>query len=563
MLNKILLILFILLSYSGFSIDRAEECKKLLAEGKCDLVIKWLEPYVKSGNFEPSDYSFLIAAYRLKNDNFNALDHSNKWFNISLEKCDTSGLISALGYKMDILHAMGDLEGSITSAELALDLLRPSDSINKAVFNTRLGIYQWENKNIDLAYSIYSKINFEHIALAHFEASYYNNFGVIYDEVGLLDSSIYCFRKAINYSADYNTEQFRALQYSNLAVNCIKVKKYDLALGYLDTAASLTPDHDHSAFKMVYKNYFELYYAQKMADSALVYVLKIDELNNKLFSERMNLETQELKDQYEKEIQLKTKIILADQQLEESRLQLLLSIIGILFILVIAAGIILFLRYRNLKASRNNLLTRQQLLRSQITPHFLYNALSTIQGMILKKENKLASSYLSKFSKLVRMILKNSRDKVVSLSDELQAIKYYLDLHNARFSEMIDYSIDVETDIEGDSVLIPPMLIQPFVENCIEHGFKNIDWKRAINIHVYFDKKTLVCKITDNGVGVNTKPQETIVPKKESISTGITMERMQLLAKDFKSKTSIKIIDRSEFQEKGTIVILEIPHKYD
>ena len=563
MLNKVLLISLLFLSHLSLSIDREDIIHKLLETGRHDLVIKWLEPQIEKGNYEPLDYSFLIAAYILKNDHFNALAHTNKWLNISLKKKDNSSIIYASGYKMDILRGIEDMEGCIAAAEFGLSQLRVSDSIEKAVFNIRLGLYHYETGNFDLANDIYSKIKFKNVIAARLESMYFNNFGLIYRGLGLADSAIYCLQRALNYNTTFESDEYKALNYSNLALTCADLDKYELAFKYLDTAATMTSDHNHVAFQSIYENYFKIYDNLGMADSALVYVYKIKALNESLFHERMDLETKELKAQYEKEIQLKTKIIQSNQKLEKSQLQLSLLIVIILLTATIAGGLILFLRNKNLKASRNNLLTTQQLLRTQITPHFLYNSLSNIQGMILKQENTLASNYLSKFSRLVRLVLKNSQNKVVSISDELEAIKYYLDLQSARFEERLTYSIVLDEKVKESDLVIPPMLIQPFVENCIEHGFKNIDRKGEINIHIYFKNQSLTCKVTDNGVGVEAVPSKSVMPKKESLSTGITVERMRLIAKEFKSKANLEIMDRKKYGEQGTIVTLEIPYKYD
>lgn len=556
------------MALQSFAQQSAEEYRKktsreLLSKGEYDLVIKWLEPFLDRKDCIPSDYSHLIGAYMLKEDYFNALAYSNKWLDVSMEVGDTVSLLKASRYKTSFLYQLEDLEGSIASAKFSLKHYKPTDTIGLTLTKLHLGLFQHDKKDFQLAYDTYSKIKYENVVLAEAESEYFNNFGIIYAKLGMLDSAIYCQNQSLKNKSEIDGEYSRSLNYSNIAAICIDAKEYKLAITYLDSTKLVNADRKHHVFELVYENYFEAYNGMGIADSALFYVHKLKELNQALFLEKMDLEMHELENNYKKEADLKTKILLSNEKLEKSNLQLVLLIIIILLIVIIAGGAILLLRYKNLKASRDNLLTTQRLLRSQITPHFLYNSLSTIQGMILSEENKTAATYLSKFSRLVRLILKNSRDKVVSLSDELEAIKFYIDLQNARFNEMIDYSIRLGEDVKSENIYIPPMLIQPFVENCIEHGFKNINGNGLIDIHIYFKNKSLVCIITDNGIGVDSTPNETILPKKESISTAITMERMTLLAKEFKMTGSLEICDRKKNNEQGTIVTMKIPYKND
>lgn len=567
-MNRTVLIIFLFVTHFIFAQKnndefRAEASKELLMRGEYDLAIQWLEPYVNSDNYTRFDYSYLIAAYLLKEDYVNGLAYSNKWLNISLSIADTVNVINALNYKTDILYFSGDIEGSIEAAEVVLQYYTPKDSVRETVTNIRLGGIQRQNGNVELAYTIYSKIDLENVILAGSEAEYFGNSLNIYRDLGMVDSAIYCSNEALKYSSTFDEEFTKVSQYNAIAAIYIDAEDYGAAMEYLDSAIAMSLDKNRRNYEFVYENYAVVYNKLGMIDSALVYVHKLKDLYQHIFMEKMELDLKDLKNQYDLELKFKTEIIKKEEDLEKSKLQLLLSVIIILLIILIAAVMILFLRNKNLKTSRDNLLINQQLLRTQITPHFLFNSLATIQGMILQEESSKASNFLSKFSRLVRLVLNNSRDRVVSLSDELEAIKYYLELQNARFEKSFSFSIRLDKNIEDKEVLIPPMIIQPFVENCIEHGFKKVDRKGEIDIHVYFENDSLICKITDNGVGTDAVIPEAIVPKKESLSTKINMERMKLLAKEFKTTASLEIVDRSKYDAQGTIVTIEIPYKYD
>lgn len=248
--------------------------------------------------------------------------------------------------------------------------------------------------------------------------------------------------------------------------------------------------------------------------------------------------------------------------LKKSQRNLLLGIIGFLVMVLILGTLIFILRIRNEKSKSQNIEIEQKLLRSQMTPHFIFNSLSVLQGMILNKEDKKAVFYLSKFSKLLRIILENSRDKIVLLSEELEAVSNYLELQNLEECQAFQYTILVDEIIDTTLFKVPPMLIQPFIENAIEHAFKNQEDNRKIDIQLKYVHKELICTITDNGIGIDTEKS----PKnqhKKSLATTITSERLKVLAKDFKMKGSINIEDRKKYNAQGTIVTLVIPYKID
>lgn len=266
-----------------------------------------------------------------------------------------------------------------------------------------------------------------------------------------------------------------------------------------------------------------------------------------------------------RELKLTKTVLDTSQNLKKSQRNLLLGIIGFLATTLILGIFIFFLKLRHEKSKAQNAIIEQKLLRSQMTPHFIFNSLSVLQGMILNKEEKKSVSYLSKFSKLLRIILENSRDKTVLLSQELTAIKNYLSLQNLE-SKLYTYTISIANNINTALFKIPPMLIQPFVENAIEHAFVNHTGNRTIAIELTYQNEELICIITDNGVGIDYLTQQKKnyltdrLEEKKSLATTITSERLKILSKDFKMKGSVSVEDRKKYNEQGTIVTLTIPY---
>lgn len=140
-------------------------------------------------------------------------------------------------------------------------------------------------------------------------------------------------------------------------------------------------------------------------------------------------------------------------------------------------------------------------LRSQMNPHFIFNALNSIKSFTLNSDAEQANFYLTKFSKLIRQVLENSRSERISLKNELEMLTLYLDMEKLRVGDKFDYQIKVEDEVETEFVEIPPMLIQPYVENAIWHGLMHKEEKGKISININQQGNSLIIKIEDNGIG--------------------------------------------------------------
>ena len=138
-----------------------------------------------------------------------------------------------------------------------------------------------------------------------------------------------------------------------------------------------------------------------------------------------------------------------------------------------------------------------------MNPHFIFNALNSIQEYIVTNEKKLAGKYLGKFADLMRMYLKHSQSKQISVQEEIDALSIYLELEKVRFDDTLDYQIQTDQLTGADLMNIPPLLIQPFVENSLKHGLlhKSNDRKLSVEFANSQDEDVVVCTITDNGIG--------------------------------------------------------------
>jgi ligand-binding sensor domain-containing protein/putative methionine-R-sulfoxide reductase with GAF domain len=209
--------------------------------------------------------------------------------------------------------------------------------------------------------------------------------------------------------------------------------------------------------------------------------------------------------------------------------------------------------------------SRLQSLRLQMNPHFLFNALNSIQQMILANEEMVATRYLSRFSKLLRSILIHSDKEMISLKEELDILKLYVELESVRFKEAFTYSIHCDEEIDVDEVKIPTLLIQPFVENAIWHGLMHKEGMRHLKISFTEQGDFVHCVVEDNGIG-RQKAREMKLSTgqdKNHTSKGIavSMERLKAMQKNGGAPGALEIQDLIDEQghAQGTRIDIHLP----
>ncbi len=207
----------------------------------------------------------------------------------------------------------------------------------------------------------------------------------------------------------------------------------------------------------------------------------------------------------------------------------------------------------------------QTALRSQMNPHFIFNCLTSIQQLIISGDKVEANEYLVKFAKLIRKTLELSAQPFISISEEKKYLEEYLNLEQLRLFNRFDFKISYDDSINAGGTLIPNMMIQPVVENCIRHGIKPLETRKGmITVHFKRTNKLIACTITDNGVG-RCSVSENKVPFTEHKSYGIDIvrKRLEVFAENNTGESGIEIIDLFDDNKKpaGTQVILNLPYK--
>lgn len=239
-------------------------------------------------------------------------------------------------------------------------------------------------------------------------------------------------------------------------------------------------------------------------------------------------------------------------------------IITLISLALLSVALYSIYRQRLLNNDRQVLLLEQQALQTQMNPHFLFNALNSIKLYIINNEQKNAVFYLNKFSKLIRNILDVSKVKEVSLKDELDTMDLYMSIENIRFNNEIKYVKKINPSLNLETIKLPPLLLQPFLENSIWHGLSSKEGDKEVVLSAFKVSKNLVeIDITDNGVGrkmaMEIKQRKSL--KRKSIGLDLTKERLKTFANDFLHDYSLKYYDLydNEGNAKGTKVAIRIP----
>ena len=364
-------------------------------------------------------------------------------------------------------------------------------------------------------------------------------------------------------------------------------KKYNNAFKYTKEGYKIIHYFTDPQFVMdTYKLFSDIYHHLGKDDSAYFYLNKYttlkDAAQNKQFLWRLNSKLNKYKqvaDNAKKEAQIA--LLNKDNKIKQQQLKqeaMLKNYLFIFLVVLLVAGIFIF---RNLTLKRKNdqlkngkqqaelqeraIRLEIQALRAQMNPHFIFNCLSSINCFILENETEKASDYLTRFSRLIRMVLTNSEKSLITLDEELKMLKLYIDMERLRFENSFDYNITYTNDVEAETVLVPPLLLQPFCENAIWHGLMNKEGQGHLTITIMKENEYLNCVITDDGIG-RAKAGELnkgTAKKEKSMGLKITTERLSLFNQDKEGHTFYEIDDITDEDGDiaGTKVSVRIRHK--
>ena len=526
-----------------------------------------------------------------------------------------SDSVNAAGVKLNLASEYMDLAQFKTALEISLDALKmklaTSDSSNLAGFYGQIGVLfnSVGNKQKWIQYTItannLAKKNEKY-------GDFYRRMDIL-NELGAYYLSEHDFETATKYYDTLHTQSIKndykvgitvslsslipilkeqkkysealilakqALKLSEsvknvyrILTNMIEKARLELLLSQKNIAEKTLLEANNIALKFNFPNEMitinnllsDIYADKGNYKKAYTYQKKYEKLSDSLKSIESKKNIAELDTKYQSELKdTKINSLHHENLAKQEKIKLQeRTVIGLVLLGVITIIIfILVYTQSKLKGQFKILNLDQKLLRSQMNPHFIFNALIAIQNYILTNKKFEASDYLSKFAMLMRSILESSRGDFITLAQEIDLLKNYVSLQQLRFENSFNFVLEIDKNLDLNSMQFPPMILQPFVENAIEHGLRKIEDREKFLIIKYilnFDK--LFVSIEDNGIGIGDS-ELTRATKHRSFAMQIVNERIKNIAKIYKEDISIEIKDYSKDKLKnGTVINFSIPIK--
>ncbi len=431
-------------------------------------------------------YNSLAHIYYLYNDYDKAFEYIYKAIDIQKKKKDYQELSATYNNLAIIYKNIGNFDKALKYNQKSLDLNKQiKNNIAIAKSHNNLGSLFLDEKKTESAKKYFLKSIKLHQKTKSLITTPYRNLSKVYIFENKLDSSLFFLKKALKIEKKSGNINNQLAIYSNLLKISLKKKKLNDAYFYQAKKDSLT----------LIKSKLENEESLQLLKNQHQLIIKEKELNQ------------------QKKINLKNSILFA-------------SILFLLFLTLL----FLYQKNKNKKLQTKNeiLSLEQKVLRSQMNPHFIFNALSAIQNSLLDNEPIKTAGYLSKFAKLIRQNFDFIHQKSITLQEEIDALTNYLNTQRLRYNNSFDFKINIASNIDVNTIEIPPLLLQPFVENAIEHGFKNQQQKGLINIHIYKETPNIICyEIKDNGKGYTNTETNT-----EMHALDIFKKRLKLRGKN-------------------------------
>ena len=481
-----------------------------------------------------------------------------------------------------IYNNIGVAYRSQQQAEKALTYFIKSLNLQEHLNSPNIGITQTNIANIYLSQKKYDKaFKFYTEAKKSIDANpnpralgeWYNNIGEYYNEKNYTDLAQTHWEKAITTFESIDDKFGLTDTYYYLAELYLEQNQDGKALKMANTALNLAKDINVLELQVLAEKLIsDIYENGGNTSEALKHLKRHTNLKDSLIQKndnRKSIETAlnyefEKKELLQKEENKKRELLLK-QEAQSTKLKLIFGALIVILLLGIA-----FLIYNRSSLKKTLTLQKelaeyeQKALHLQMNPHFVFNCLGSISSFIVQNGTDSAIKYLSKFSKLMRLTLEYSKESLIPIDKEIESLDNYLQLEQLRFNDKFNYSITKHPDIEDD-VALPPLLIQPFIENAIIHGVMPKKGEGTISIAFSIENKSLVCVILDDGIGINTSilNKENSVLAHKSMALDIIKKRLEMISESTSKKATIQIEElKGKANAKGTKATLYLPLRY-
>ena len=443
------------------------------------------------------------------------------------------------------------------------------DSIAVAIDYVNIGAVHLEQHSADTARVYFNQsldifIEFNEV---RGQISTLDHLGQAERVLGNLAKSLYYFETAIELSKSLDAQGMLLSLYGENAKTYSVQENYSAAIEWMNKKLEIAIQLTDTI--QMRDAYFEL--AESYADLidnklSVEYFRKYIELNDLIsFSETNRLfkivELREkISNQGQKLEELEHQKVVDELEKKQNELFLVSSIVFLFLVLIILWVIV---KVRKQKWSIDKINLQQQLFRSQVNPHFIFNVFNSIQSSLLTKNYKESQVYLRKFARLIRVFLLKSDSQFSSIEEEIELMRLYLEIEAYRTESNMKFEINVDETIDVQNTLIPTFLCQVYLENAVWHGIADVDYPGQIRISIQEKNNSLLLTIDDNGVGINASKKLNDTSKNEHQSKGmeITQKRIASLNRGKKKKYSLVILDKSELEgtETGTRIEIVVP----
>ncbi len=529
----------------------------------------------KSDEFRIISLNMIGVAYRRMDIIKPALDNHTEALKIAYSIINPSKTVR---YNIAVSqNSIGNIYLALRQYDLAITQFNKSLKIEKKADN-KLGLainyhnigYAEEAKgNLGAALNNYEKsLNYNNSIDSEIgRVICYNSLGGIYLKQGNYKDAEPIIREALEKALKLEDQFYISSSYLNLGQLEIELDQLSLAEENLKKALEIATAYNlKSSIAESSKLLSQINQGNKNFKSALDYYQKAVEIENTILTEQNLQYVNDIALEYKNEdINNQIKALALENEAVRLRLERNKNILlySTLLLLVLAIALFILNRTKALKRDKHILTLEQDMLRSQMNPHFIFNSLNSIKLYIINNEKENAVYYLNKFSKLIRKILMASKEKDTSLNDELETMKLYMNIENIRFSNEIDFNINVDESINTEFIKVPSLVLQPFLENALWHGLspKTDDKKIDLNI-TKTSSDYITVEIIDNGIGriASRKIQDRKKLKRKSVGIDITKARLANFSEAFSNSYTLEIEDLYDNETpSGTKIILQIP----
>jgi len=495
-----------------------------------------------------------------------ALESFQHLVGIRKQKDDKKGMASALNSIGAMFWRSGKYDDALDYYQKAFQLFDSIGLIEETAQTTaNMGEIYYLKNNTEMALEYFNRAMKLNQASNQpiFKARNLINIGKVYLLRRQPQRAINYFKQALNIQQKNGDREGYAQSHFQLGLAYLESNESVQALEHFNISiAASRRIHNNDIQIRALEQSARIYYQLEQFQVASDLLFRARSLSDSIFNIQQTKLREELKTRYETEkYMLENRNLKLSNQNNETIISQQRTVLALTLVLSVLAVITILLLMQRRRSS-DRILTiemEQKLLRSQMNPHFVYNSLTVIQSSVLKKTPKETVNLISSMASLMRLILDNSTHEFIAFENEIQTLKYYLELQQQRFAGQFEYNFVIDPDLEEREFYIPPMLAQPFIENAIEHGFAGIDYRGLITIrYSYQDETHIVCSIQDNGIGYSRSLKKVKEPQHRSYGIDITRQRIGILQKRYNVEADLEITD---LEPQGTLVRINIPVK--